>query len=73
MSGNNFEKVLPISIYDIELQSAGGTRSDILSNQKGKVTLIFNVAAGCGNIPQHSVIEELNQKYTWYLMIFLHS
>ena len=63
MSGNNFEKVLPISIYDIELQSAGGTRSDILSNQKGKVTLIFNVAAGCGNIPQHSVIEELNQKY----------
>jgi glutathione peroxidase-family protein len=25
--------------------------------------LIFNVAAGCGNIPQHSVIEELNQKY----------
>lgn len=63
MSGNNFEKVLPISIYDIKLQSAGGNRSDILSNQKGKVTLIFNVAAGCGNIPQHSVIEELNQKY----------
>jgi glutathione peroxidase-family protein len=63
MSGNNFEKVLPISIYDIELQSAGGAKSDILSSQKGKVTLIFNVAAGCGNIPQHSIIEELNQKY----------
>jgi glutathione peroxidase-family protein len=60
---NNFENTLPISIYDIELQSAGGTKSNILSSQKGKVTLIFNVAAGCGNIPQHSVIEELNQKY----------
>jgi glutathione peroxidase-family protein len=63
MAYNNFEKTLPISIYDIELQSAGGAKSDILSSQKGKVTLIFNVAAGCGNIPQHSVIEELNQKY----------
>ena len=63
MAYNNFEKTLPISIYDIELQSAGGAKSNILSSQKGKVTLIFNVAAGCGNIPQHSVIEELNQKY----------
>jgi glutathione peroxidase-family protein len=63
MAYNNFEKALPLSIYDIELQSAGGTKSDILSSQKGKVTLIFNVAAGCGNIPQHSVIEELNQNY----------
>ena len=57
------EHVLPVSIYDIELSSAGGKRSDILSERKGKVTLIFNVAAGCGNIPQHSIIEELNQMY----------
>jgi glutathione peroxidase-family protein len=63
MAYNNFENTLPISIYDIELQSAGGTKSNILSSQRGKVTLLFNVAAGCGNIPQHSVIEELNQKY----------
>lgn len=63
MTYNKFETILPISIYDIELQSAGGVKSDILSDRKGKVTLIFNVAAGCGNIPQHSVIEELNQKY----------
>jgi glutathione peroxidase-family protein len=63
MAYNNFEKILPISIYDIKLHSAGGHDSDILSSRKGKVTLIFNVAAGCGNIPQHSVIEELNQKY----------
>jgi len=63
MTYNKFETILPMSIYDIALQSAGGVESDILSNRKGKVTLIFNVAAGCGNIPQHSVIEELNQKY----------
>ena len=63
MAYNKFETILPMSIYDIALQSAGGLKSDILSDRKGKVTLIFNVAAGCGNIPQHSVIEELNQKY----------
>lgn len=57
------EHLLPISIYEIELRSADGLRSSILSERKDKVTLIFNVAAGCGNIPQHSVIEELNQKY----------
>ena len=63
MAYNEFEKILPISIYDLELISADGTRSDLLSKRKGKVTMLFNVAAGCGNIPQHSIIEELNQKY----------
>ena len=57
------EFTLPISIYDIELGSADGTSKDVLGKQKGKVTLLFNVAAGCGNIPQHSVLEELNQLY----------
>ena len=63
MAYNNFETILPVSVYDIALQSADGKNSDVLSSKKGKVTLVFNVAAGCGNIPQHSVIEELNQKY----------
>lgn len=57
------EEVLPFSIYDVELSSADKKTSDILSSRKGKVTLLFNVAAGCGNIPQHSVLEELNQIY----------
>lgn len=57
------EFTLPISIYDIQLKSADGSSENILGEQKGKVTLLFNVAAGCGNIPQHSVIEELNQLY----------
>lgn len=57
------EFILPKSIYDIQVPSADGKNPDILGCQKGKVTLLFNVAAGCGNIPQHSVIEELNQLY----------
>lgn len=56
-------KPLPLSIYDIPLKSADGRRQDILSAFRGKVTLIFNCAAGCGNIPQHQVLEELNQRY----------
>jgi len=57
------EVILPVSIYDLQVSSADGKKKNILEGQKGKVTLIFNVAAGCGNIPQHSVLEELNQKY----------
>lgn len=56
-------KKLPLSIYDIKLKSADFQQSDILAEFKGKVTLIFNCDAGCGNIPQHMVIEELNQRY----------
>ena len=54
---------LPVSIYDIKVSSADGKNEDILAYRRGKVTLLFNVAAGCGNIPQHSVLEQLNQKY----------
>lgn len=57
------EEILPFSIYDIALSSASGKETDILSSRKGKVTLLFNVAAGCGNIPQHNILEEINQIY----------
>lgn len=57
------ETVHPISLYDIPISSADGKVKDILAGRKGKVTLVFNVAAGCGNIPQHGVIEQLNQRY----------
>lgn len=63
MECNTFEKILPISVYELELKSVDGRRSDLLTGRMDTVTLIFNVAAGCGNIPQHSIIEELNQKY----------
>jgi glutathione peroxidase-family protein len=57
------EVVHPVSLYDIPIASADGRNKDILAGRKGKVTLVFNVAAGCGNIPQHGVIEKLNQRY----------
>jgi hypothetical protein len=61
-SSSTDEHLLPVSVYDVEIRSADGQKKSILSEQKGKVTLLFNVAAGCGNIPQHSIIEELNQR-----------
>ena len=57
------EVVHPVSLYDIPIASADGKTKDILAGRKGKVTLVFNVAAGCGNIPQHGIIEKLNQRY----------
>lgn len=57
------EAVHPVSLYDIPIASANGSVKDIFANRKGKVTLVFNVAAGCGNIPQHGIIEMLNQRY----------
>jgi len=57
------EVVHPVSLYDIPIASADGRNKDILAGRKGKVTLVFNVAAGCGNIPQHGIIEQLNQRY----------
>lgn len=57
------EVVHPTSLYDIPVASADGRVKDIFANRKGKVTLVFNVAAGCGNIPQHGIIEQLNQRY----------
>lgn len=55
--------MLDESVYDYKIASADGVDSDILSQYTGKVTLIFNCAAGCGNIPQHSVLQELYQLY----------
>lgn len=60
-----YEHKLPISIYDIKIPSADGKTQDIFSESKGKVTLLFNVAAGCGNIPQHRNIEILRQMYEY--------
>jgi glutathione peroxidase len=50
------------SIYDIPLSSIDG-EPDILSKYKGKVTMIVNVTADCGNSPQYETLEEIYQKY----------
>lgn len=50
------------SIYDIPLASIDGEEA-VLSKYKGKVTMIVNVTADCGNSPQYETLEEIYQKY----------
>jgi glutathione peroxidase len=50
------------SIYDIPLSSIEG-EEEVLSKYKGKVTMIVNVTADCGNSPQYETLEEIYQKY----------
>lgn len=49
-------------IYDIPLASIDGEKN-MLSKYKGKVTMIVNVTADCGNSPQYETLEEIYQKY----------
>jgi len=50
------------SIYDVPLKSLEG-EEDFLSKFKGKVSMIVNVTADCGNSPQYKTLEEIYQKY----------
>lgn len=50
------------SIYDIPLSSIDG-EEEVLSKYKGKVTMVVNVTADCGNSPQYETLEEIYQKY----------
>lgn len=52
-----------MSIYDIKIKSWDGSKEDVLSDYKGKVTLIINTTADCGNAPQFGIIEEIYRKY----------
>jgi glutathione peroxidase len=50
------------SVYDFTLNSIDG-RATPLSNFKGKVMLLVNVASRCGFTPQYSGLESLYEKY----------
>jgi glutathione peroxidase len=50
------------SIYDVPLKSLEG-EEDFLSKFKGKVSMIVNVTADCGNAPQLETLEEIYKKY----------
>jgi len=50
------------SIYDLEVQAADGT-SRSLSDYKGKVLLIVNVASQCGFTPQYAGLEQLHRQW----------
>ncbi len=50
------------SIYDFEVKGLDG-KSVKLSNYKGKVLLLVNIASRCGLTPQLDSLEKLYQKY----------
>ena len=47
-----------MSLYDTKLAAIDGT-PDVLANEKGKVTLLVNVASFCGLTPQYEALEAL--------------
>jgi len=51
-----------MSLYDTKLAALDGT-PDALANEKGKVTLLVNVASKCGLTPQYEQLEQLEEKY----------
>jgi glutathione peroxidase len=50
------------SVYDFTMNSIDG-QSTPLSNFKGKVVLLVNVASRCGFTPQYSGLENIYEKY----------
>jgi glutathione peroxidase-family protein len=50
------------SLYDFRMGHADGAE-DFLEQFKGKVTLFANCAAGCGNITQHEVLQEIHESF----------
>src|SRR3954454_23433858 len=51
-----------MSLYDTKLAALDGA-PDVLANEKGKVTLLVNVASRCGLTPQYEQLEQLEEKY----------
>ena len=51
-----------MSLYDTKLNSIDG-KPDVLANEKGKVTLLVNVASFCGLTPQYEGLQQLEEKY----------
>lgn len=50
------------SIYDVKIKS-WDDQEDFLAKYRGKVTMITNTTAACGNAPQFGILEDLYQKY----------
>ena len=51
-----------MSLYDTKLAALDGT-PDVLAGEKGKVTLMVNVASFCGLTPQYEGLQQLYDTY----------
>ena len=51
-----------MSLYDTKMAALDGS-PDVLAGEKGKVTLMVNVASFCGLTPQYEGLQQLEDKY----------
>lgn len=51
-----------MSLYDIPVNALDGAPGQ-LAEQKGKLSLVVNVASKCGLTPQYTALEELQERY----------
>lgn len=51
-----------MSVYDAKIAALDGS-PDRLSEEKGKVTLMVNVASKCGLTPQYEGLERIHEQY----------
>jgi glutathione peroxidase len=56
------DTVSAMAIYDTDIAALDGT-PDVLSDLKGKVTLVVNVASKCGLTPQYEQLEAIHEQF----------